>query len=558
MKCMNCGAELTDSAYCPKCGCDVSVQKQAIVLSGLYYNQGLEKAQVRDLSGAIDQLKRSLKFNKLNVPARNLLGLVYFETGEVVAALSEWVISKNIQPEDNIAAEYIRILQQDANRLDIINQTIKKYNIALENCLEGNEDVALIQLKKILAQNPKLIKGYHLLALLYIHKKEYEKARRLLKKAIRIDRTNTTTLRFLHEVDEQTGTATSLESRFPFRGNREPEPSEPDPAGSERTSGSPAFFRANGGTRSFSFLNVLLGALIGAAAIWFLFIPAYTKNINRAANEKITRYSSDMAVYASQIQTMNDQIKASQETVDTAKEKIEAANAKSSSYDNLISAQNAYNNGTYDTAAEALADIDASQLSAEAKSVYDGLSSQLKDYLMAAYKKVGLEAFSKADYASAITKLEAARAIDASDYDVLNYLAHAYRLSGNQDKADEIFTQIVQTFPNSTQSENAMQYLSDAAKKKLSSASSDAADGTAAAAETKKTGDDGNTDTNTDENSGDGTGDTGDNDGGADEDQNNTGEDEDAEGDTGGDEDGGGDVTDDTGDTEDGNGEAEQ
>ena len=126
MKCMNCGAELNDSAYCPKCGCDVSVQKQAIVLSGLYYNQGLEKAQVRDLSGAIDMLRRSLKFNKLNVPARNLLGLVYFEMGEVVAALSEWVISKNIQPENNIAAEYIENLQQDANRLDIINQTIKK------------------------------------------------------------------------------------------------------------------------------------------------------------------------------------------------------------------------------------------------------------------------------------------------------------------------------------------------------------------------------------------------------------------------------------------------
>lgn len=112
MKCMNCGAELTDSAYCPNCGCDVSVQKQAIVLSGLYYNQGLEKAQVRDLSGATDQLKRSLKFNKLNIDARNLLGLVYFETGEVVAALSEWVISKNIQPENNIAADYIRNLRR--------------------------------------------------------------------------------------------------------------------------------------------------------------------------------------------------------------------------------------------------------------------------------------------------------------------------------------------------------------------------------------------------------------------------------------------------------------
>ena len=40
--------------------------------------RGLEKAEIRDLSGAIDLLKRSLKFNKLNIQARNLLGLVYF------------------------------------------------------------------------------------------------------------------------------------------------------------------------------------------------------------------------------------------------------------------------------------------------------------------------------------------------------------------------------------------------------------------------------------------------------------------------------------------------
>ena len=214
MNCMNCGAPLTESAYCPHCGCDVIVQKQAIILSGLYYNQGLEKAGIRDLSGAIDQLKRSLKFNKLNIPARNLLGLIYFETGEVVAALSEWVISKNLQPEDNIAIDYINRLQKDANKLDTINQTIKKYNLALQNCREGHEDVAMIQLKKILNQNPKLIKGYHLLALLYLHNDEYEKARKILKKAIKIDKTNTTTLRFLREVDEQTGHKTSLEPRF--------------------------------------------------------------------------------------------------------------------------------------------------------------------------------------------------------------------------------------------------------------------------------------------------------------------------------------------------------
>ena len=38
-------------------------------------------------------------------------------------------------------------------------------NDALNLCREGHEDMAAIRLKKILIQNPKLIKGYHLLAL---------------------------------------------------------------------------------------------------------------------------------------------------------------------------------------------------------------------------------------------------------------------------------------------------------------------------------------------------------------------------------------------------------
>ena len=45
---------------------------------------------MRNLSGAIVSLKNSLKFNKYNIDARNLLGLIYCETGEVVDALSEW------------------------------------------------------------------------------------------------------------------------------------------------------------------------------------------------------------------------------------------------------------------------------------------------------------------------------------------------------------------------------------------------------------------------------------------------------------------------------------
>ena len=136
MNCMNCGAFLADKDldYCPHCGCNVLIQKKVEYLSKLYYNQGLEKASIRDLSGAVNCLKQSLTFNKRNIQARNLLGLVYFEMGEVVAALSEWVISKNLQPTRNIANEYINRLQANSNKLDAINETIRKYNNALALC----------------------------------------------------------------------------------------------------------------------------------------------------------------------------------------------------------------------------------------------------------------------------------------------------------------------------------------------------------------------------------------------------------------------------------------
>ena len=55
MNCMNCGAFLTDMDldYCPNCGYNVLIQKKVDYLSKVFYNQGLEKASIRDLSGAI-------------------------------------------------------------------------------------------------------------------------------------------------------------------------------------------------------------------------------------------------------------------------------------------------------------------------------------------------------------------------------------------------------------------------------------------------------------------------------------------------------------------------
>lgn len=72
MKCYNCGCNLSEKNFCTGCGVDVTLYKKIIYMSNRYYNDGLEKANVRDLSGAIISLKQSLKLNKNNMNARNL------------------------------------------------------------------------------------------------------------------------------------------------------------------------------------------------------------------------------------------------------------------------------------------------------------------------------------------------------------------------------------------------------------------------------------------------------------------------------------------------------
>ena len=456
MNCLNCGALLDESSHCSKCGVDVLAQKKVYLLSNQYYNMGLEKAEIRDLSGAIDLLKRSLKLNKANVQARNLLGLVYFEVGEAVAALSEWVISKNIMSRGNIASEYIARLQANKNKLDVINQSIKKYNEALVCCRNGSSDTATIQLKRILSENPKFIKAYHLLALNYIHENAYEKARRILKRAARIDKTNSTTLRFLREVDRQTGTQTSLESRW-GRGFRIGKETRSEVEMEAQAVIVPTTFRES--SVFASFLNIGVGLTIGALAVWFLVVPANTQKINQEANRKVTEYSNSMASQSAKVKKMEEEISESNETVKTAQAQIEEAAKKAISYENLIKAFSAYQAENYTNAANAMREVEPELLSVDAKAIYDDISGDIHATVFNKYKADGINAYDHDNDVDAIDLLNRALEMNGADLDVINYLALAYHRSGDFPNAIKWFQEILNKEANTSRADSARFYI---------------------------------------------------------------------------------------------------
>ena len=58
-----------------------------------------------------------------------------------------------------------------------------------------------MQLEKVVSLNPKFIRSYQLLALLYIQEDRLEAAKKSLRSAAKIDADNTITLRYQKEVN---------------------------------------------------------------------------------------------------------------------------------------------------------------------------------------------------------------------------------------------------------------------------------------------------------------------------------------------------------------------
>ena len=83
--------------------------------------------------------------------------------------------------------------------------------------------------------------------------------------------------------------------------------------------------------------------------------------------------------------------------------------------------------------------------------------------MLRGYKTEGISAYEEEDYQTAIECLEAAKAIDSSDYEVLSYLAHSYRMTGDTANADINFQLIINTYPDTVRADNARVYMSEEA-----------------------------------------------------------------------------------------------
>lgn len=451
MICYRCGGDAGRNDICPHCNADIKIFQKVERASNSYYNDGLQKAQVRNLSGAIISLRQALKLYKYNTQARNLLGLVYYEMGEVVDALSEWVISANYKPEDNLAINYLREIKENRSQLDAVNQTIKKYNQALLYCRQDSRDLAIIQLKKVLSLNPKLVKGHQLLALLYMQEKQPEKAKRALRDAGRIDTDNTTTLRYLKEVNRQ------LKEK-----GKDNKPKNDDlisyQSGNE-TIIMPKRFRESslGGTLGY----ILIGLIVGVAATVFLIVPGVKSKIKEDAKNSLLDANDTISNNAITISDLERQIEDLQNQIDESESKDSEEVAKTAAYEDLLNAYVAYTSEDTVSAGSYLEKIDSSMLSGQALETYNTINDSVSaTYLEDLYNEA-YGYYTAYDYENAAKSFQKIVDQDESykDGSAAYYLAQSYRKLEKMDDAKKYYQYILDNYPGTEKANTAANYV---------------------------------------------------------------------------------------------------
>lgn len=468
MICYKCGCTLSEKNFCTGCGAEVGMYKKILYMSNKCYNDALEKCYVRDLSGAIALLNQSIKFNRNNVDARNLLGLIYYEIGELTEAMAQWVISVNIRENKNIAAGYLEEIQNDQQGMDKMNQTLKKYNQALGLCYSDSRDYAMVQLKSILGGGSKYLRAHQLLALIAISGEDWEIARREVDRCLAIDSGNTLAQRYKKEIEN------ALMSVDDGR-SRQKKVKDDDKQIMRYQSGNETIIMPVSKKENHAgstLINIAIGLLIGIAITYFLVLPAKIYAVNEAANEKVSVVSDEKDKKTSELDAVKSELTKLKTDYNTLQNQLNYGDGEGMvtiADDALMNAASAYITnpndmetiGAYLEQLEVQDGVEGVVRTDAFNALYNELMGEISLELASFYYERGYEYYKSEDYQQAAADLKRAYGYDSSNGEALLYLANSLRRIGQEDEARDVYTSIIDLYPGTERASKAESYLAE-------------------------------------------------------------------------------------------------
>ena len=451
--CPYCGSKIKHDVYCHTCYRKTHWVKEIWEKSIVYYNKGYYAAQEKNLTVAMNYLKKAIYFNKYNTEARNLLGLIYFELGRIGEALKEWIISHSFNKEDELSAHYIKEIQKSPKQLVNYKEVIHLYNKSLEYLKQKNTDVAIIRLKKAVSMNPKFVEAKVLLGLCYMQDKQFYKANEQIKGALVIDRGHPEALRYFKALSgEDTATIQPYELEY-----------VPAKTSSKRVKPAGVIDRSR--FLKCSVFYFIIGIVAMFVIYHFLIQPnevsTYEQEIARLKdrqedlNNQLGEMIKETEVEVSELETENKKL---QLEVKDYEKQLGIYVQK----DKLSIAQKQKDERNYVAAAEALYNIAPSLLKEEDKSIYETLKEECYHSAAQVLYNEGYQLYYSEDYIGAKAKLEAVLIYDLVSDEArksLYYLGETEERLGNISEAQNYYRKLIAEFPNTKDAKRAEQKL---------------------------------------------------------------------------------------------------
>lgn len=418
MKCPNCKTDFSDGNRCPKCKIDVALYKRTVLVSHALYNEGLKKAQIMDMSGAISSLEKSLEFNKANADARNLLGLICFETGRIGDAIKHWVLSTSFMKNENLAAHYLDTVQRNSKLVERLNESVLMYNQALAYLHQKSEDLAIIQLKRALEYNPKFIDALNLLSLCYLMQDEKDKAKQMLDRTLAIDSGNWIALHYYFntfgkvwsERESKTGRMATGRLEVPRTESSKPEnlpAPHIKPQFTSLSASDEKSFR-----NSFhipEIISFVVGGLCAFAIFYILFLPSEVERRDLEISEMLTNMQANEQMLNNDIEKKNNEIDAltaENNELRASYDKLESEIAVLARVQRVNQLETVYNSGNLEETILLIPGIETAGLPADALEKYENI----KNDTYAKYAKLmydnGDKNYKNKNYEAARTEFE--------------------------------------------------------------------------------------------------------------------------------------------------------
>ena len=451
MQCPSCNHsfDFDFGSNCPKCNVDIILYKRVVKLSEKLYNQGLKKLQEADFTHGIEILTKCVTINKNSIIARNLLGLALFEVGKIGEAIKHWVISSSFETEDNLAESYLERVNKNSRMLEKYNDAIATYNNALAHIKSKSDDLAIIQLKKSIENNPRFVDALNLLALCYLIQNDKDRALSLVDKVLAIDVKNPQALNYysvLNAGKNKPLRIASNTSKFL--------PVQPSTTGPYKNMNMPD--KKNSGFHIGGILLFVVGAACAIAIMYFLMYPAIQRNHENelaALERQQTHYEE---VHREQIDALAIEKDEMQSVINDRDETIAAllSDAELQGRINLIhQAYRFYQDDQLRDAVDVLTDLDTTSIPFDIRNIMDMVLNNAYPRLAIMYYNDGIAAFNANDFYKALVDLEMAFTFFTPDTsnqwrELLFHLGTLYYRDGRLVEARELLLPLREEFPN--------------------------------------------------------------------------------------------------------------